>query len=58
MNPDAVLAGTKNNARDVDLNRHFAAKNWVAEHKAGYFPGKAPETEPEVQALVALIEAA
>jgi protein MpaA len=58
VNPDGVLAGTKNNAGDVDLNRHFASKNWTAEHKAGYFPGAAPETEPEVRALVALIDQA
>ena len=58
VNPDGVLAGTKNNARDVDLNRHFASANWTAEHKAGYFPGTAPETEPEVRALVELIERA
>ncbi len=56
VNPDGVLAGTKNNAHDVDLNRHFAASNWVAAHEAGYFPGTAAETEPEVQALVELIE--
>ncbi|HET6611842.1 MAG TPA: DUF2817 domain-containing protein [Kofleriaceae bacterium] len=56
LNPDGLAAGTKNNANDVDLNRNFAAKNWTAAHAAGYFPGKAPESEPETQALVRLIE--
>jgi protein MpaA len=56
LNMDGAAAGTKNNANDVDLNRNFAAKNWVAEHKTGYFPGAQPESEPETQALVALIE--
>lgn len=56
LNPDGVLAGTKNNAHDVDLNRSFAATSWRATYDAGYFPGGAPESEPEVQALVALIE--
>jgi protein MpaA len=56
LNLDGVLAGTKNNANDVDLNRNFASANWVAEHKAGYFPGRAPESEPETRALVDLIE--
>jgi protein MpaA len=55
VNLDGFLAGTKNNAHDVDLNRHFAATNWAATGKPGYFPGAAPETEPEVVALVALI---
>lgn len=57
-NPDGVLAGAKNNAHDVDLNRHFAAANWSAVGKPGYFPGTAPEVEPEVRALVGLIERA
>ena len=56
VNVDGLVAGTKNNAHDVDLNRHFASANWSAvAAKPGYFPGTAPETEPEVQALVALI---
>jgi protein MpaA len=55
LNLDGLAAGTKNNARDVDLNRNFAAANWVADHKAGYFPGSSPESEPEVQALAELI---
>src|SRR5512134_2572423 len=56
VNPDGVLAGSKNNANDVDLNRHFAATNWSpVASRPGYFPGTAPETEPEVRALVELI---
>jgi len=57
LNIDGLAAGTKNNANDVDLNRNFAAKNWCAEHEAGYFPGASPESEPELQALVGLIVA-
>jgi protein MpaA len=52
---DGVAAGTKNNANDVDLNRNFAAENWSAEHRTGYFPGTSPESEPETRALVDLL---
>jgi protein MpaA len=55
VNVDGVLGGSKNNARDVDLNRNFAAKNWVREHKPGYGPGEAAEDQPETEALVRLI---
>jgi len=57
VNPDGYLAGRKNNGRDVDLNRNFAAANWTADLGEGYFPGAAPGSEPETQALVAWIEA-
>lgn len=56
VNVDGLAAGTKNNARDVDLNRNFAAHNWAAEAPAGYNPGRSPESEPETQALASLIE--
>ncbi|HRC56404.1 MAG: DUF2817 domain-containing protein [Myxococcales bacterium] len=55
-NPDGVAAGSKNNSRDVDLNRNFAAKNWSAAHQPGYSPGQTPEDQPETRALVSLIE--
>jgi protein MpaA len=55
LNLDGLRGGSKNNARDVDLNRNFAAANWSPAHKPGYFPGPAPESEPETQALVGLI---
>ena len=58
LNVDGFLAGCKNNARDVDLNRNFASANWVSEHRAGYHPGAAPESEPETKALVDLIDRA
>jgi protein MpaA len=56
VNVDGLLAGTKNNARDVDLNRNFASASWSATYPAGYHPGAHAESEPETQALVALIE--
>jgi protein MpaA len=56
LNVDGVLAGTRNNANDVDLNRNFAAQTWGTSRRAGYHPGGAAEDQPETQALVALIE--
>ena len=56
VNVDGLLAGTRNNANDVDLNRNFAAKSWGTERRPGYHPGKTPEDQPETQALVALID--
>ncbi len=58
VNLDGLLAGSKNNARDVDLNRNFAAGNWVATHAPGYHPGAHAESEPETQALVETIRKA
>ncbi len=56
VNVDGLLAGTKNNAHDVDLNRNFASANWTATHPGGYHPGATAESEPETRALVELIE--
>jgi protein MpaA len=56
LNPDGLHAGRKNNARDVDLNRNFDARNWQREHRAGYDPGPAPRSEPETALLAALVE--
>lgn len=55
LNVDGMLAGTRNNANDVDLNRNFATKDWGEHRRPGYGPGGAPEDQPETQALVALI---
>jgi protein MpaA len=56
VNVDGILAGTRNNANDIDLNRNFASQSWGSERRPGYNPGKAPEDQPETQALVALID--
>jgi protein MpaA len=56
MNPDGLVAGTKNSATDVDLNRNFPARNFTTEHQPRYCPGLGPLSEPETQALAALVD--
>lgn len=55
VNVDGILAGTRNNANDVDLNRNFASASWGTQRRPGYNPGAAPEDQPETQALVKLL---
>jgi murein peptide amidase A len=57
VNPDGLARNQKDNARGVDLNRNFPARNWSPGHPPGYFPGGAPLSEPETAALERLIEA-
>jgi murein peptide amidase A len=56
LNVDGRLAGTRNNANDVDLNRNFASRSWGQARRPGYHPGTAAEDQPETRALVALID--
>lgn len=43
MNPDGLLAGTRQNAARVDLNRNYPADSWVADDQFTFPPGIAPE---------------
>jgi murein peptide amidase A len=36
VNVDGILAGTRNNANDVDLNRNFASVDWGTQRRPGY----------------------
>jgi protein MpaA len=57
MNPDGVVAQDRHNANQVDLNRNFPA-DWgpIGVPGDGQYAGTGPASEPETQAVVALIE--
>lgn len=52
MNPDGFSAQTRGNARGVDLNRNWPARNFTPHRTRGV----APLTEPETRAVYSLLD--
>lgn len=55
-NPDGYAKGKRANARRVDINRNFPAKNWATTRPGTYHGGKAPLSEPETVILKNAVE--
>lgn len=58
LNPDGSSSHERVNGNGVDLNRNYPSKNWSPHaDKPRYAPGPSPGSEPEIKAIVKLIQA-
>ncbi|MBP7559860.1 MAG: DUF2817 domain-containing protein [Armatimonadetes bacterium] len=57
-NPDGLNRSTRTNAQGVDINRNFPTDDWQPESEGGaeFYPGPAAASEPETQAIMALLD--
>lgn len=57
LNPDGLVKAQRRNAHGVDINRNFPTANWGEHSEARQSDyGPAPGSEPETQAVIALLE--
>lgn len=57
LNPDGLFRHERTNGNGVDLNRNYPSRNWnPTASKPRYAPGPKPASEPEIQALIQLIQ--
>lgn len=57
QNPDGFVRGTRNNARNVDLNRNYPTLNWGLQQdtRRQIAFGEAPASEPETRLVLKLV---
>jgi protein MpaA len=56
-NPDGYFRRTRSNARGIDVNRNFPAKNFAPGGGRAFRGGKSPASEPETRAILTAMDA-